>query len=200
MVDYRPYQKLSDFFIDQIMGAFSSFDMEALHSGCKRLKPGDVFVEVGTYYGRSTYCAAQFLNEDVKMFAVDITDPGDYPGLKSRKQFWEDTGLNKRVTYINMPSVAAAEDWEGFIAWPGTKIDMMFIDADHSYEGVKSDVDAWFSYLKSGGYIYFHDADATSPGVEKLVRQLNRSKKFTDLTFYKDVQDNNTSMASVRKI
>jgi hypothetical protein len=30
------------------------------------------------------------------------------------------------------------------------QIDFIFIDGDHSYEGVKKDVDIWFAKLKSG--------------------------------------------------
>lgn len=190
-MDLRPYHKLDEFFVSQIMGAFSAFDMQALHGGCKRLKDGDVYVEVGTYYGRSTYCAAQFLDKGVKMFAVDITDPGDYPGHKSRKQFWKDSGLDKRVTYIVKPSEEAAKEFKD-------KIDMMFIDADHSYEGVKLDVESWYPHMKSGGYMYFHDADESSAGVFQLTKELGKDKRFSDLTYYRDVQDNKTSMASVK--
>lgn len=192
-MDLRPYHKLDAFFVGQIMGAFSAFDMQALESGCKQLKSGDVYVEVGTYYGRSTYAASTFLDKDVKMFAIDKTDPGEYPEHKSRKKFWRDTGLDKRVKYICKPSVEAAKDWK-------LTINMIFIDADHSYEGVKSDVEAWYPHLKSGALIFFHDADDSSPGVAKLVKELGKNKRFKDLTYYKEVQENKTSMASVRKI
>lgn len=190
-MDYRPYKKLEEFFIAQIMGAFSTFDMQALHSGCKRLKNGDVYVEVGTYYGRSTYCAMKFLPKGVKMYAVDIEDPGEYPGHKSRKQFWEETGLDERVTYIVKPSVEAAEEFK-------EKIDMIFIDADHSYEEVKSDVESWYPHMKPGGYMYFHDADDSSPGVWQLVEEMSKDKRFKDLVYYRDIQDNKTSVASLR--
>ena len=36
-------------------------------------------------------------------------------------------------------------------------IDFVFIDADHSYEGVKNDIAAWEPKVKSGGYIIGHD-------------------------------------------
>lgn len=191
-MDLRPYHALDAVFIDNIMGAFSAFDMQALHGGCKRLKDGDIYVEVGTYYGRSTYCAMKFLPKGVKMYAVDIEDPGEYPGHLSRKQFWKKTGLDKRVTYIVKPSVVAARDWKN------GKIDMMFIDADHSYSGVKSDVEAWYPHMKPGGYMYFHDADDSSPGVWQLVEELSKDKRFKDLVYYRDVQDNKTSIASLR--
>lgn len=188
-MDYRKYHELSAWFT-MIAGAFSSFDMQALDTGCKRLRKGDVYVEIGTQNGRSAYCADKFLLRGVNKYAVDINDAAAGPDTMSRKAFFKK--YLPDWTFIHKASHLAAEDWK-------LPIDMIFIDADHSYEGVKLDVDSWSPFLKKNGYIYFHDADATSPGVERLVRELGKSKQYTDLVFYKDTQQNNTSMASIRK-
>ncbi len=190
--DYRDFNELSSWFVGKIAGAFSSFDMEGLKTGTDRLKRGDTYVEVGTQNGRSAYSAATMLPKGVKMFAVDITDASTGPDTMSRADFFKEYGLDEICTFIHAASHEAAKEWKG-------KIDMLFIDADHSYEGVKLDVDSWSPFLKSGGYIYFHDADATSPGVEKLVRQLGRSKNYDKMHFYRNSLKKNTSMASVRK-
>lgn len=190
MADLRPYHELEAFFVGKINGAFSAFDMQGLHTGCERLKRGDVYVEVGTQNGRSAYCADQFLPKGVKKFAVDIVDAEGNQDTMSRRDFFAEYIPDWK--FIHKPSADAAKDWK-------LPIDMMFIDADHSYEAVKLDVDSWSPFVKSGGYIYFHDADATSPGVEQLVREMGASKFYTDMVFYRDVQDNNTSLASVRK-
>jgi hypothetical protein len=34
---------------------------------------------------------------------------------------------------------------------------MVFIDADHSYEHCKADIQAWLPNIKLGGIIAFHD-------------------------------------------
>jgi len=36
-------------------------------------------------------------------------------------------------------------------------IDFMFIDGDHSYEGIKADFNNYYSLVKKGGFIAFHD-------------------------------------------
>lgn len=38
-----------------------------------------------------------------------------------------------------------------------SSLDFVFIDGDHSYEGVKSDITAWSPKIKKGGYIIGHD-------------------------------------------
>ena len=38
-----------------------------------------------------------------------------------------------------------------------TKIDMVFVDGDHSYDGCKGDIEIWLKHLKPGGLIVVHD-------------------------------------------
>lgn len=41
--------------------------------------------------------------------------------------------------------------------YQGGPIRMLLIDADHSYEGVRNDVRAWYPHMASGGVVVFHD-------------------------------------------
>lgn len=53
---------------------------------------------------------------------------------------------------------------------PSRSLDMVFIDADHSFDGVWWDIAAWRSKVKPGGYIGGHDfGDPVYPGVEMAV-------------------------------
>ncbi len=36
-------------------------------------------------------------------------------------------------------------------------LDFVFIDADHSYEGVRNDIEAWLPKVRPGGYLIGHD-------------------------------------------
>lgn len=54
-----------------------------------------------------------------------------------------------------MLSRVAFENW-GRIGG-GKEIDFLFIDADHSYEGVKYDLASWGSLVKKGGIMMAHD-------------------------------------------
>lgn len=192
-VDWRYFNEIENDITGKIYGAFSTFDMAGLKTGTDRLKAGDTYVEVGTQNGRSTYCAMKMLPEGVKMFAVDIADATGNQDTMSRKEWFEHTGLDKVCTFIHAPSEEASAKWDG------TPIDMLFIDADHTREGVRTDVRCWAPFVKSGGYIYFHDADATSPEVEALVREMGASDDYDEMHFYIDSLQVKTSLASVRK-
>lgn len=52
----------------------------------------------------------------------------------------------------------------------GKKLDFLFIDGDHSYEGVKKDFEMYSPLVRKGGIVAFHDI-ATIPGKTNKVRQ-----------------------------
>jgi hypothetical protein len=71
-----------------------------------------------------------------------------------------------RAVILRMNSVqAAARVDDG-------SLDFVFIDADHSYEGCRADIEAWTPKVKPGGYLCGHDYDhpiKTGFGVKRAV-------------------------------
>lgn len=59
--------------------------------------------------------------------------------------------FGERCIIIRNDSVSAAEQIED------NSLDFVFIDADHTYEGVKRDVEAWLPKVKGGGMVLGHD-------------------------------------------
>ena len=64
----------------------------------------------------------------------------------------------------------------------GIKLDFLFIDGDHTYEGVKKDYAMYKEFVKPGGWIGFHDTKDTeyhrsaNCGVDKLWSELKGNK------------------------
>ena len=46
-------------------------------------------------------------------------------------------------------------------ALAGEQVDLLFIDGDHTYEGVKQDYEDYKQFVKPGGWIAFHDINDT---------------------------------------
>jgi predicted O-methyltransferase YrrM len=68
--------------------------------------------------------------------------------------------------------------------------DLVYIDADHSYEGVKNDINTWVKKVKKGGIIAGHDwdpdpnmAEASQFGINKaLTEYLNQDLTELNIT------------------
>ena len=58
--------------------------------------------------------------------------------------------------------------------------DLIFLDADHSYDAVKADALAWFPKLKPGGIFAGHDSnrDGVQRGVNDALAQLGAPGRF----------------------
>jgi len=63
-------------------------------------------------------------------------------------------------------------------------IDLVYIDADHSYESVKADISTWLPKVRKGGIICGHDYTRQWPGVIQAVDETFDKK---DLHFELDI-------------
>jgi len=60
----------------------------------------------------------------------------------------------------------------------GYAYDLIYIDGDHSYDGVKADFNNYFDYLTVGGMIGFHDT-VIFPGVKKFMDELKQDPRLS---------------------
>jgi predicted O-methyltransferase YrrM len=90
-------------------------------------------------------------------------------------KFMENTAcVRDKIRLIRKSSFDAAKDFNY------GKVDMIFIDAGHSYEVVKSDILAWLPYLNDDGFMVLHDANVEQcPGVDKAVYEIFGDKAET---------------------
>jgi len=105
------------------------------------------------------------------MYAVDSWEDESgsdiYPHQAENKaEFCERvSSYSGRAIKLDMASLQAAE------GVPDGSLDFVFLDADHSYEGCKSDILAWLPKLKPDGWITGHDYNRY-PGVRKAVDEV----------------------------
>lgn len=85
-----------------------------------------------------------------------------------------------RAKIIRKPSL------EAVASIPDSSLDFVFIDADHSYEGCKADIEAWLPKVKPGGFISGHDYDNTDfpcfgvkRAVDELFQEVTLGQNFT---------------------
>jgi len=84
-------------------------------------------------------------------------------------------GEKPKVTLIKKPTSIACAMFED------DYFDLIFIDADHSYEGVKRDILDWKNKVRSGGMLCGHDF--SWPGILKAITEtigIDKIVNFTD--------------------
>lgn len=150
-------------------GVDGYFDYSGLYSSIAfDVHDGARIVEVGSWQGKSIiYLANQFkaFGKRAHMHCVDTFDGGTDEVLKARiEQMGGSTELFKRfsdnihnagVHYMITPHVETSV--EASKKFKDESVDVVFLDADHSYEAVKADLEAWYPKIKLGGLMAGHD-------------------------------------------
>jgi hypothetical protein len=127
-------------------------------------KNADVAVELGTNGGFTSIALSTVAKEVITCDVFEdihlISDPEQRNNYKNH---WEVNKTRfmgvvskiskfaKNVSVFRSLSVDFADKFKDGI------IDFCFVDADHSYIGVKNDYTAWLPKIREGGYIAFHD-------------------------------------------
>jgi predicted O-methyltransferase YrrM len=137
-----------------------------------------VIVEIGTFRGKSAVALAFGQAQgryatDGLIYCVDPHAPfvGIYGGVfgpQDRRDFYAImllTGFYDRVCPVNLKSEVASRGWE-------EPIGLLFIDGDHSAEGVAADVAAWVGRLAPSGVVIFDDAVDPAAGALGAIARL----------------------------
>ncbi|WP_170233996.1 class I SAM-dependent methyltransferase [Bizionia myxarmorum] len=138
-------------------------EFEAFAEYVAKTKP-KVVVEIGTKKGGSLYMWARYFKPK-HLISIDLPGGihgGGYP--KQKRPFYEcflDDEKASKISLIQGDSHANKTLEELKRLLNGEKIDFLFIDGDHRYEGVKQDFDMYKDLMNSGGLIGFHDIVAS---------------------------------------
>jgi len=145
-------------------------DFLAQHAAGKRV------LEVGSFLGRTAMAMA---DAGAKVHCVDHwrgspSDPSHLHVIAAGgsddvfTEFKKRIGdrLDRTIFPFRKPSLEAAEmHWSPF--------DLIFIDAEHTYEAAKADILAWWKHLKDDGVMLIHDYMTVQfPGVTEAVHEL----------------------------
>lgn len=145
------------------------------------------FIEIGVWKGKSTVYLAQKIKQEkknIKVLAVDTFE--GTPSEKQHKNILQSDGISLLnqfkanlntfkvkdiVTPIKQYSSDFLKEYKGDVKF-------IFIDGDHTYEGVKKDIEAALPLLSKGCVLAGHDY-GNAEGVNKAVHELIGVKKIS---------------------
>lgn len=130
-----------------------------LYGLVRSLKP-QVIVETGSARGKST-CALALAcrqNERGMVYAIDPHTPNKWSeyhtsgyNLDFLKDRIADYSIGDWCQILQSTSAEVAKSWD-------KPIDMLWIDGDHTYDGVKLDFELFAPFLKPTAMVVFHDS------------------------------------------
>ncbi|MCT7516354.1 glycosyltransferase family protein [Aliarcobacter cryaerophilus] len=127
-------------------------------------------VEIGSYFGASSSLIAKGLPNKSKLYCIDSWE-NDAMTERKKDTFEEFTSNTSQYKERIIPIRGMSFDVINIIKEKvNNKIDMLFIDGDHSYEGVKKDWDLYSPMLQSGSIVVFHDVGWAN-GVKRVIRE-----------------------------
>lgn len=151
---------------NKIDGWMDNNDLLWLFNTAKEM---DSVVEIGCWKGRSTHallsgCQGTVYAVDHFLGSIDERE-GAHEEAKTRdihKDFMENVGSFKNLQVLKMDNAKAVKQFDD------NSVDMVFIDAGHTYEEVLSDIKWWLPKAKK--IICGHDAG--DGGVEKAIKEV----------------------------
>lgn len=161
-------------------------EIKWLLSQVEELKP-KVVVEIGTRMGGTLFLFTKMAAHDAKVVSIDFPDGHGGGYKKSRECFYKSFAQPPQQLHLIKGDSHKPTTREALLTiLNGKPIDFLFIDGDHSYEGVKLDYEMYGSLVRPGGIIAFHDNKPTSdnqwsgviPFWEELEKQAQTSKFF----------------------
>jgi len=158
------------------VGAYCA-SIENLLNFIDTIMDGNSYLEIGTFDGLSLSVLAEKYPEK-EFNAIDLFTEGKDTAGGCLKYFIEN---NKHLDNVNLFKGTSTE------ALPlikDRKFDFVFIDGDHSYEWVKTDIENIYPLVSDGGIISFHDWGF--PEVQKAILEYFKCKPthFGDIVYY----------------
>ena len=169
--------------VDATPGWLAREEAQLLFNLAKQVTSGCI-VEVGSYRGRSTVALSHGAKagHQPPVFAVEpheefVGELGGQFGCEDRAAFFQTmlrTRSYENVRLVNLSSELITPNWQQPVA-------MLWLDGDHSFEGVSRDFQCWRDHLPTGAVIVFDDATDQRLGPYRLIEELINAGKVRKL-------------------
>lgn len=128
-------------------------------------------LEVGSYIGASACCFGAEIKRigTGKIFCIDTWN-NDAMSEGNRDTFSEFSKNTAPFSEFIIPVRGFSTEVVEQVARQANHLDLLFIDGDHSYEGVKADWEAYKHFLKPGSLVVFHDY-GWAEGVKRVIEE-----------------------------
>lgn len=112
-------------------------------------------LEIGTYDGGTLFLFTRMIDSNARIISLDMPKDG-YENYKI-PFFINLAKKNQHISLVRANSRSHSSLVTVKSILKGQKLDFLFIDGDHTYDGVKRDFQMYSPLVRKGGLIAFHD-------------------------------------------
>ena len=160
----------------------ATFRQAAYMFGLARNMPAHKIVEIGRYKGGTTLLLAAAMPPDGDFWSIDLAKKeARMPEYMNRSY---DDMLSEQLHRLEFEHVHLLVGDSRTIEVDTGEVDLVFIDGDHTYEGVKNDFERFGRRVRVGGAVVFDDAFSTAyfkghvDEVGRLIREICAEDEF----------------------
>lgn len=167
------YDELKENIINNINGRIPHHRIAVLHIICK-LYVVKSYLEIGVHNGASMSYVVRDKNQKV-CYGIDLFESttGHYVNDKLSENRTKNNILNNNISstinLIKGNSFLSETIDKLKVNLNGKLIDLLFIDGDHSYDGVRNDFINYEKFVKKNGFIVIDDYEPNYPQIIKFV-------------------------------
>ena len=162
------------------------YEILTLCERLQKLNPHNI-IEIGTNNGGTFFLWAK-LFEINKLLSIDLPGGQFGGGYNNKKiKFFNcmKNNPNSSFYYILDDSHKIGILEKTYEIFGDHKVDFLFIDGDHTYDGVKKDYEMYSPLVRSGGLVAFHDiVEHTSNkncNVDKLWKEIKHKYNYSEI-------------------
>jgi cephalosporin hydroxylase len=133
-----------------------AYEISAALDLINEIKP-QILCEIGTSYGGTSLLFSRFIPSLKLMICLDL-----YVKNKAKLRLLKPSSLALHFCEASSHSKGMLHSVEKILS--DRPIDVLFIDGDHRYEGVKQDFEDYSRLVRPGGIILLHDIVQEKPG------------------------------------
>lgn len=139
-------------------------------------------VEIGTAHGGTYWAWCRLATPTAHLVSIDL--PGNDEWTARVRSY---PGPTQTQTVIRADShdpqtVGSLEGLKG-------SVDLLFVDGDHSYDGVRADFESYATLVRPGGLIAFHDVESTNHPASQVDRLWTQLRDLYDTREIVDAAD-----------
>lgn len=157
------------------------FDFEGIYKRMVGKAPAKAhFVELGSWLGKSSAFMACEIRKSKKSIQFDCVDiwqsvpeePFYHPRIEEIGDVYHAFLDNmKKVGVLDIVKPIKLDSVKASSLYGSKSLNFVFVDANHTYEFVKKDIELWISKIKKGGYMGGHDYNSCE-GVKRAVDEI----------------------------